>query len=320
MVQQSDPDMGRALAEVLRRLDAVENGSPLQSASVTKGRVRIGGTAILLVDSSGGVIINGTLTGEGTIDWSQTAVFRGNFTAIGPTRLEGDVVVTKTLEVFADSFFREDVVILKTLDVQASTRLRGTTTLENDFSVTAGGVIRLGDMQLLPGGGESGGRLYSSGTIDLHAPIVKVRQELQVIDSLRVFGVTRLPGAAPISAAANVHINSTTGLISEVTSASKFKTDVRPLELPDSLLDIPIVDWLDAGEVERGEADTRIPGVIAESVEEAGGEQFVTYLDDEVHGVSYDRLALARTAVLARKLEAALKRIDELEAQVGRTS
>jgi cytoskeletal protein CcmA (bactofilin family) len=99
-----------------------------------------------------------------------------------------------------------------------------------------------------------------------------------------------------------------------VTSASRFKVDPQPMDLPDSLLDVPVKDWWDAGEVERDEASRRVPGVIAEEVEAAGGESFVTY--DEhgtIQGVSYDRYALARTEVLARKLDVALARIKELE-------
>ena len=99
-----------------------------------------------------------------------------------------------------------------------------------------------------------------------------------------------------------------------VSSAARYKIDPQPMDLPDSLLDVPVKDWWDNGEYDRGEAVRRVPGVIAEEVEAAGGGTFVTYDEDgTIQGVAYDRYALARTEVLARKLDAALARIQELE-------
>jgi len=123
----------------------------------------------------------------------------------------------------------------------------------------------------------------------------------------------RSQGAPSTTSAANVFIDAS-GTFNRVTSAARFKVDPQPMDLPDSLLDVPVKDWWDKAEVARGEQIRRVPGVIAEEVEAAGGEAFVTYDEDgTVQGVAYDRYALARTEVLARKLDAALARIQELE-------
>lgn len=98
----------KALQELVRDL-LLRN--PLQSASVTVGRVRIGGSAILLIDSTGGLVIDGLLIGEGDLQWE------------GPATLDGDVTITKTL------------------DVSAATKLRGLLELLNDLRVKAGGKI-----------------------------------------------------------------------------------------------------------------------------------------------------------------------------------
>lgn len=144
-------------------------------------------------------------------------------------------------------------------------------------------------------------------------------------------------GAPNTGSAANAHI-AADGTIWKSSSASKFKADQRLLEVPDSILDIPMKDWIDKGKLEfakeleaeprphvesvsKGLAavaiEERVPGVIAEEVLEHGGKPYVTFdLQGEVEGVAYDRLAMARTAVLKRQLDELKARIDELEGKL----
>lgn len=124
------------------------------------------------------------------------------------------------------------------------------------------------------------------------------------------------------TASANMVIGSSSAL-SRSTSASRYKIDPQLMVLPDSLLDIEVKDWWDRSQMEARaaladapqpltEAQTveldsldmgRVPGVIAEDVEGHGGGPFVSYADGQIESVSYDRLAMARTAVLKRQLE-----------------
>ena len=127
---------------------------------------------------------------------------------------------------------------------------------------------------------------------------------------------------------------SPSGIIQKTSSASRFKVDPLEMNLSDRLLEPKIKDWIDRNTLELQErlnaeprphtkeiSDqldairlNRIPGVIAEEVEVADGAGFVTYgLDGIIESVAYDRYALARTAVLNRKLDAAIARIAQLE-------
>jgi len=136
--------------------------------------------------------------------------------------------------------------------------------------------------------------------------------------------------------AANMWITSDGGMFRS-TSASKYKIMQREIEPDESLLDVPMKDWIDkfadeehaeilAGPRPWDEAThkrfeaislERIPGAVAEDVLAAtGGKPYVTFgPDGEVEGLMYDRFALARTDVLKRKLQKAEDRIAQLEAQ-----
>lgn len=132
------------------------------------------------------------------------------------------------------------------------------------------------------------------------------------------------------ASAANVNVDSG-GVLRRVSSASRYKADQRVMELDDSLLNIPVKDWIDKASVrERKAMDARprpfietdmqkfealdlgrIPGVIAEDVERHGGKRFVIYgPDGRTESVMYDRLAMAQIAVLKRQL-------DKLAAEVS---
>jgi hypothetical protein len=139
---------------------------------------------------------------------------------------------------------------------------------------------------------------------------------------------------------ANVWITTDGGMFRS-TSASKYKILPEVMELPETLLDVDVKNWIDLAAAEEyssfydkpaplSETDQqrfdaislkRIPGAIAEDVLAAGGDAFVVYGEDgEVEGLMYDRLALAqikllqqRGEVLAETLAEVLERLDVLE-------
>ncbi|RZU64943.1 hypothetical protein EV379_1254 [Microterricola gilva] len=83
------------MRDVLARLRALETADPLGFSSITRGQLRVGGSAILLVDSDGGVVIHGQLNGDGTLVWTGvttlkgTTRFEGDTTQVGPFHIEG---------------------------------------------------------------------------------------------------------------------------------------------------------------------------------------------------------------------------------------
>jgi hypothetical protein len=119
--------------------------TPLKRTSVTDGHTEFNGNESLLVKGSqlvsGWLIITGTLKGVGTLIWEQAVRFSGVFTMTGPTNLDGDTKVTKTLDVSAETILRGATNIKNTLDVEAATRLRGETTVEKNLTVKTGGKI-----------------------------------------------------------------------------------------------------------------------------------------------------------------------------------
>jgi hypothetical protein len=150
---------------------------------------------------------------------------------------------------------------------------------------------------------------------------------------------------ASISNAANLFLQ-TDGNVFKSTSASKFKILPEVMSLDDRLLDeVAVKDWIDKGSAERY-ADTfnqprpwteqqdrefqalsiaRVPGAIAEDVVAAGGEAFVGRdLNGELESLMYERLALARTEILKRRvakqadsIEYLLEKVAELEARLN---
>lgn len=109
----------RAMKAEIRRLKA---SNPLESASVTQGRVRfIGG--LLRVDSGGRVEIVGTLHVEGTTDFVGPVTISGPWTFSGNGNITGDVDISGDMD------------------------------LTGDFEVLGGGRIKVGNVVLTPGNG-----------------------------------------------------------------------------------------------------------------------------------------------------------------------
>jgi cytoskeletal protein CcmA (bactofilin family) len=105
-----------------KRMNRLERGTPLGSSAVSRGRTRFIGEESIVIEGSGRVsgtlIVDGKIDGEGKMSWT------------GPADFDGDVKITKTL------------------DVSAETRLRGETTLEANMNVTNGGKVVVGSVEL----------------------------------------------------------------------------------------------------------------------------------------------------------------------------
>ncbi|MGH1551015.1 hypothetical protein ACRAWB_18280 [Leifsonia poae] len=305
--------------------------NPLASSSLTHGRLRIGGDAILLVDSSGGLVVHGSINGDGTITWS------GVFELTGTTRFKGDTTQIGALHVQGPVDATGSFDISGALRVLGTAEISGAATLKSNLTVTTGRII-VGNMVLNPALTGSGavGALTAPTALLLSAPGVFTSDQLTVATDLFVNGQIHNLNIPSTTSAANVYVD-TLGILRRVSSAARFKDDVAELAVPDALLDVRVKDWVDKPAVDgvaelqqaprpftqrqQAEFDAltaqtarRVPGVIAEDVAAAGGQEFLAYDGaGEIEGVAYDRLALARTQLLADRLSVALDRIDELE-------
>jgi len=270
------------------RISALEKATPLANSSVERGRVRLyDGSELLIEDGNFTVSGTGTVTGTfnvtGTLGVTGALNSTGTFTQTGPFNLTG----TQT--------------------------------------ISGGGKLVVGALTISPTG-PWGAKIVAS-TLDFDSSMVRFNGELLSFGGASFFNLPTTTSSANLR-------KSSLGQLQEVTSAARFKIDPQPMALPDALLDVPVESWIDLGDAERyastldaprpltrkqqTECDDasfeRVPGVIAEKVEAAGGGAFVGYNEHgEIQSVAYDRLALARTQILADRLEKALERIADLE-------
>lgn len=165
------------------------------------------------------------------------------------------------------------------------------------------------------------------------SPDMEVRADT---GSLRLVGLIKTLSTynSTTTMGSNVVVSSS-GDLMRSTSASRYKADQREMSVPASVLDVKLKDWIDKEALVRKEELEalprpmlesqaqeyaslqlqRIPGMIAEDVEAAGGEPYVIYgADGQTEGIMYDRFALAQIAALLARLEAAEGRIADLEA------
>ncbi|MCU1596872.1 MAG: phage endopeptidase [Glaciihabitans sp.] len=294
---------------LFHRLERLERAAPVGFSTVSRGALHITSPEGLIVDGS--ELVNGTLTIVGVLEADGTVALTGVLTNTGTTNLNGPTAIAGTLSV------------------------SGATSLAAALTIGTGGKIVVNGMtigKLASGiGGISWGTsfpsLYSDGSqvaigasssqyvsVGTGGPAMVNGTRNFAIDATSHF--MSIPQSS--TSAANVYVNSTTGRLYMSTSARRFKIAPKVMKLAPSLLDVPMKDWIDRGARKRGEPEVRVPGIIAEEIAAAGGEQFVSRdAKNQIEGVAYDRLALARTQILADQLAAALKRIDELEKKLA---
>lgn len=162
----------------------------------------------------------------------------------------------------------------------------------------------------------------SSPDFEVRADAGKIRLA-GLVTNLSTYSQTTTSGANLVIDASGNFLRS--------TSAARYKTDIRRMELPDSILDVKVKDWYDTAAYQKRSAMNalprpftenmqadydaivldRVPGLIAEDLLEHGADQFVIFgTDGQTEGVRYDRFAFAQIEVLKRQL-------DELRGQVN---
>lgn len=193
----NEPEM----AQVLRRLKALETAAPLGRSAISRGALRILSPEGLIVKGSASV--TGVLKGVGSLLWDGivtltstftakgTALFTGLFTARGTTRFEGDTTqvgpfhvtgatdITGALTAKGMTRFEGDTTqvgahhvqgnqdITGTLAVKGATTLEALITLMNNMIVNSGGKITIdGSAPLTLGIGPNGlpAMFFSSGS------------------------------------------------------------------------------------------------------------------------------------------------------------
>jgi len=343
-------DLSRGeLTDILRRLRQLETASPLQNASIGSNGLRVYDGGVITIQN-GGLNVTGSGTFVGTLNANGTITFTGTFNQSGPTTFTGDTKLNGPTHINGNTDVTGDFKVTGPTHLEGATDIKGTlsvegaTTLKGDMTLTTG-KIKAGGMTVDPaadggsvvfsgGGGLQGvsgvtvvkgagnagftanataSMFAASNSVGVTSTAVTITGPTTVTGNLNANAAITNAGMPTTTIAANMYASGSNTFY-KVTSAARFKVDPQHMDLPDSLLAVPVKDWWDKGEVERGEQKRRVPGVIAEEVEAAGGTAFVAYDDDgAIQGVAYDRYALARTEILARRLYEAEARIKELE-------
>jgi hypothetical protein len=160
-----------------------------------KREIRKLGTAPNLGDSSvttpGKRIRIGQPGAGGYLEAGGRLFWEGLVEFIGETKLDGDVRITLSLYVGADT----------TLD--GNTTITGTTELQSNLNVTGSGKITAGNVQISPAATGGGAIIPVSGPLYIGGPAgVKLAENVEVIASLNVGEYLLNPGIEPSSSGA----------------------------------------------------------------------------------------------------------------------
>jgi hypothetical protein len=311
------------IADLRRRLDDLQTGAPLRSASISAGGLTIqdGGNLTLL--DGGDVLIDGgdlvIVSDEGRF----TALHPDGSAAVkfGPLWLDASPGVTESRGMLVQApesdnnrdIFRAKYVLASGLKAVYVGQSNDTGNVDefgvwaDDVAINGGASTYVrataGFAQLE---GSTGAAVYSPGQVQINSDVSQVFIQ---------HGTT--------GSAANTVI-STSGLIQRSTSSVRYKDDVRPLDLSavsaETILSALVPQtWRDRAEVEADpETTNRYVGVTAEALHDAGLGAFVVYDDRGLpDAVSYDRLVSALAVITARqqtRLDDLTARLEALEA------
>lgn len=193
--------MLRQLAHRVRRL---ENATPLQDASITRGRLRIASVEGLQVEGSqrvsgvlivsGEEIVNGILTVTGVLIVSGSSQFTGSTQFTGPTLQTGTFVIDGNTTITGQVAISGDMRLTGDLDVDPGGRIRvnGTNPITLDQDGGGRARVRFNGGEIV---GDAGGiAIYTQATSGVNVYITN--------DGVRMASLPTISGVAP-----NVHMD-----------------------------------------------------------------------------------------------------------------
>lgn len=178
-------------------------------------------------------------------------------------------------------------------------------------------------------------RMAADSYIDIYSKSSNIALQVHNGGEIRLEGIQQTSGGIPLAIVRGSNNQGWT--VAYQGSARRLKMDITTVEHPERVLDLQPRDWYDRAEYEAyanyledhapggagsGKWDahrqrpTRVPGLVAEEVEEAGLTEYVTYRDGQTSGVRYDRLWTLLIPIvkdLSARLEAAEQKLTEAE-------
>lgn len=207
--------------ELIRRIESLERANPLAHSSLGRGRMRFYAGSELLIEN-GALNVTGSATIAGLLDVTGTAsisgilnvsghtTLSGDTTIAGPTgiigelTIAGDADITGATSISGDTDISGALNIDGPLDVRGPTTLAGATSLSNDLTVTAGGSIKAGSVEILPDGG--GQIALANGAITSDGFGMGLVNTIGIQISSPSTRITNLPDTSV--AVANLHVDS----------------------------------------------------------------------------------------------------------------
>lgn len=180
-----------ALADLVRRVRRLENGTPMNNSSIGRGGLRIYGGGGITIENgglsvTGSAVISGLLEATGTINMSGVVNMTGTFTATGTVRLSGPTDIWGPLTVTGDT------------DLDGITTISGNTSVTGDFTVTGptdlNGETTIAGDTTVTGDFNVDGPMKTTGTLSVEG-ITTLKNDLNVTTGKVVAGgVTVDPG------------------------------------------------------------------------------------------------------------------------------
>jgi hypothetical protein len=309
-------DIKSEVDSLYERVRKLETHDPLGNASVSRGSTRFLGNESLKV--IGSALVSGWLIITGTLKVVGTLLIEGVTTLTGPLNVNGGWGING------------NGGINGTWIMNGAGTIIGAVTQTGIYTLTAGGQFVIAGSLPMTVGVQGGlpGVYFPGGSLNSASDRIRMVNGSSQIgaaagSAVLLFGANgvlanatgvALNGIGTTTSAANVFLNAS-GYLQQVSSAERYKMAIEDMPLPDGLRTLKAKSWFDSGDAERvaslvgkprpytqaqqeasdaTSALRRVPGVIAEQVQAAGGTEFVTF-DKAGHiaGVAYDRLGVS---------------------------
>lgn len=323
----------RAEAKAARRnTRALATSSPAGNTSVSEGAFEIRSLEGLIVSGSarvGGTLrVSGTQNVDGALNVSGTETVSGTLVVTGTERVDGTLRIAGHFIVDGDTNVTGPMHVTGVWTMDGNGTINGDTGLYGNLVVQGGGRITVaGGVQMKIGqlGSGIGGITWGTAFPSVYSDGAQVGMGTApssylaasssgpgMLRGTRAFSIDDsshfMSNPAATGLSANVAVDVSTGRLYRSSSALRYKHNIRTVDHDPRLLRKVRVVLFD--DIQTGTKD--IAGVIGEVVAKNGGEAFVRRgADNRVETVDYDRLALARTEILA-------KESDELREENGR--
>ena len=138
-----------AVQDLMRRVRQLETGTPMNSAAIGAGGIRVHSGGVINIEN-GGLVVNGSATIVGTMNMDGTFRMTGVYIATGPstfngpTDVKGDFTVTGPTKLDGKTDIGGNTTVDGTLDI------KGKATLQNDLEVKNGGKVKAGNVTIDP--------------------------------------------------------------------------------------------------------------------------------------------------------------------------